>query len=350
MKYNYSINSWLSIEECSALRTIAILSIVIHNFAHKLPGAAVENEFAFNIDNSINFSNKALSSDFFIHIFSFWGHLGVPVFIFLSAYGLSLKYGNEGSINWKQFLLSHYKKLFFPLLFGTIVYTIIMYVMEENFSFPIARLVTQCTMVLNLLYPHELNFNPGPYWYFGMTMQLYVFYVFLVYKKSMKWLLILTISSIVLMAFLKNDYKLLIWTKCNIVGWLIPFALGIWGARCSVLSNLFSRKYIIATFIFSIILLFFFGNNYYLWILIPANTVCMAISFVKSTPITIWRKINDIGSNSIYIFVVHPLIRDIMLPFVPTLGRYGAMVIYFASTLIIAYLVSQCIKSKLLRI
>ena len=80
------------------MRTIAILSIVVHNFAHKLPGAAVENEFAFNIENSINFSNKVLSSDFLIHIFSFWGHLGVPIFVFLSAYGISLKYGNEVSI------------------------------------------------------------------------------------------------------------------------------------------------------------------------------------------------------------------------------------------------------------
>ncbi len=98
MKEKCSINSWLSKEECATLRTIAILSIVVHNFAHKLPGAAVENEFAFNIENSINFSNKVLSSDFLIHIFSFWGHLGVPIFVFLSAYGLSLKYGNEVSI------------------------------------------------------------------------------------------------------------------------------------------------------------------------------------------------------------------------------------------------------------
>ena len=70
MKEKCSINSWLSKEECATLRTIAILSIVVHNFAHKLPGAAVENEFAFNIENSINFSNKVLSSDFLIHIFS----------------------------------------------------------------------------------------------------------------------------------------------------------------------------------------------------------------------------------------------------------------------------------------
>ena len=344
MKDNYSTNSWLSKEECAALRTIAILSIVVHNFAHKLPGAAVENEFAFNIENSINFSNKVLSSDFLIHIFSFWGHLGVPIFVFLSAYGLSLKYGNEVSINRKHFLLSHYKKLFIPLFLGTIASLVIMYFAEGHFSFPAARIVTQCTMVLNLIYPHEVNINPGPYWYFGMTMQLYVFYVFLVYRKSMKWLLVLMIASLALMVFLQNEYKILVWLKCNVIGWLLPFAIGIWSIKSDVFRHLFSRKSSIATFLVSALFLYFFGSNYYLWILIPAVTVCLAISFIKLPPISMWKPINAVGTNSMYVFVVHPLVRDIMLPLVPDLGRYGAMAIYIVSTLIIAFIVSQSVK------
>ena len=115
MKENCSMNNWLSREECSALRTIAILSIVVHNFAHKLPGASSENEFAFSKDNSYYFWNNVLSSDFFIHLFSYWGHLGVPIFVFLSAYGLSLKYGNGEYVNRKHYLFSHYKKLFYLL-------------------------------------------------------------------------------------------------------------------------------------------------------------------------------------------------------------------------------------------
>lgn len=350
MKDNCSIKSWLSKEECSALRTIAILSIVVHNFAHKLPDSAVENEFAFNIDHTNYFLRNVLSSDFIIHIFSFWGHLGVPIFVFLSAYGLSMKYGNNVAINRKHFLFSHFKKLFFPLLFGSLTYLIIMYFVEGAFSFPVARFVTQCTMLLNLLYPHELNFSPGPYWYFGMTMQLYVFYVFMVYKKSMKWLISLTILSLVLLVFLQNEYKILVWAKCNVIGWLLPFAIGIWASRHSTFSTLFSRKSKVVCMFVSAIFLIAFSSNYYLWILIPAVIVCLGISFIKTVPISIWKQINIVGINSMYIFVIHPLIRDIMLPLVPTFGRYEAMAIYLASTLIIAYLVSQCKKSKLLRI
>lgn len=345
MKDNYSITTWLSKEECSALRTIAILSIVVHNFAHKLPCAAVENEFAFNIDNSFYFCNNVLSSDFLIHIFSFWGHLGVPIFVFLSAYGLSLKYENEVTINRKHFIFCHYKKLFFPLLFGSIAYLVVMYFVEGHCSFHAARFVTQCTMILNLIYPHELNFSPGPYWYFGMTMQLYIIYIFMVYKKSTRWLLSILFISLVLLALLHNQYKLLVWFKCNSIGWLLPFTIGIWASRYSYFSNLFYRKRKIVTLLVSSILLFIFGNNYYLWICIPAVTICLTISFVKLAPTKIWKRINIIGANSMYIFVIHPLIRDIILPFVPNMGRYGAMIIYITSTLIIAYIVSICVKS-----
>ena len=39
--------------ECSALRCIAIICIMIHNYAHKMPGAAQENEFAYHFENDI---------------------------------------------------------------------------------------------------------------------------------------------------------------------------------------------------------------------------------------------------------------------------------------------------------
>ena len=344
MEEDRSINNWLSREECTALRTIAILSIVVHNFAHKLPGASSENEFGYNVDNSNYFWNNVISSDFFIHLFAYWGHLGVPIFVFLSAYGLSLKYERKDYINLKQFLLSHYKKLFYPLLIGSIVYLFIMYMIGEDISFSLPRIILQCTMLLNLVYSYEQYMTPGPYWYFGMTMQLYIVYIFLVYKKPMKWLLGLTIVSIILLAYLYHDYKVLVWSKCNILGWLLPFAIGIWSIRFDYFSMLSSKKSKVVSLIIFFSFFCLFDRNYYLWLFIPAVVLYIAICFVKLVPINLWKYIRGAGSNSMYIFVVHPIIRDIMLPLVPNMGRYGTMILYIVSTLIIAWLVSQCIK------
>lgn len=345
MEEDRIIKSWLSREECTALRTIAILSIVVHNFAHKLPGASRENEFGYNIDNSTYFWNNVFSSDFLIHLFAYWGHLGVPIFVFLSAYGLSLKYERKDYVNLKRFLLSHYKKLLYPLLIGSIVYSFIMYMIGEDISLP--RIILQCTMLLNLVYPYEQYITPGPYWYFGMTMQLYIFYIFLVYKKTMKWLFGLTIVSIILLAYLYHDYKVLVWAKYNIIGWLLPFAIGIWSFRSEYFNILSSKKSGVALLIMSLALFGLFDSNYYLWLFIPAVVVCLAISLIKLVPFNLWKPINEVGSNSMYIFVAHPIIRDIMLPLIPNMGRYGAMILYFVSTIIIAWLISQCIKKNL---
>ena len=71
--------------ECSALRCIAIVSIMLHNFCHWLPGAAPENEFSFSLEHYDYFWKSVLGTDFAIQIFSFFGHLGVPIFVFLTG-------------------------------------------------------------------------------------------------------------------------------------------------------------------------------------------------------------------------------------------------------------------------
>ena len=116
--------------ECSALRGIAILGIVLHNFAHWLPGAAVENEFSYSADRNAFFFHNLISSDWLIHLFSFTGHLGVSVFVFLSGYGLAQKYDECEKIPLFDFFKSHYIKLFVPLVIGTLSYLIVLLTIE----------------------------------------------------------------------------------------------------------------------------------------------------------------------------------------------------------------------------
>lgn len=332
----------LSKDECTALRSLAILSIVLHNFSHWLPGAAKENEFAYSIYNSNYFYHSIFSSDFFLHLFSFWGHLGVPVFIFLSAYGLSLKYDDKQLIEKKDFLLTHYKKLFYPLLYGTIVYLIVIYMKEGYIDSSIPRFITQCTMLLNLIYPYEQNLAPGPYWYFSMTMQLYLIYLFIVHRRSMKWLLILTLISIIFIGGLYYHHKLLIWAKYNVSGWLLPFTLGIIAVRRHFFIAIFSNKMRnVGVFFITSILLFAFSFNYYLWIFIPLITVFLAISIVRMIPAILWNNIHIIGENSLYLFVVHPIIRPILIPFAPNLGNYWALLIYLVATITMAVVIAK---------
>lgn len=330
--------------ECSALRCIAIMCIMIHNYAHKMPGAAQENEFAYHFENDNNFWNLLLSSDFLIHIFSYWGHLGVPIFVFLSGYGLAMKYDDHVHIKWKNYLESHYRKLFFPLLYGTLAYIAVIFIRDGNVHFSVSRFIFQCTMLLNLIYPYEQNITPGPYWYFGMTMQLYLLYLFIIHRRSVKYIIGITVISIVFMGLLIFDtHRILIWTKYNIVGWMMPLALGVLAARFPSYIHNFPEK-AKATMVFICLqpCLILCGRNYYLWLMTPVVVLLMGITFVKFVPSFVWEKVKVIGDTSLYILIVHPIVREVTLPISQYWGSWS-IIIYASLTLAISLLIAKSV-------
>ena len=195
--------------ECSVIRAYAILSIFLHNYIHWLPNTPQENEFEFDANRHWNFIHSIISgSDIFINLFSYLGHLGVPVFVFLSGYGLAQKYDKQATIGIKSFIAKHFTKLFKPLLGGMLIYIIVMYIRDGEWP-TFHTLALQCLMLQNLIVPFERFGSPEPYWYFGMTMQLYVIYIIFVYKHSLRWITAFTLLSIILSVFLGSIDKYL---------------------------------------------------------------------------------------------------------------------------------------------
>ena len=95
----------LSLDGSKALRGIAILGIILHNYCHFLGFAVKENEYTFTAAKPIMLWDRimALDHNLFVHILSFFGHYGVPVFLFISGFGLVRKY--------EQNLSSHVRTL-----------------------------------------------------------------------------------------------------------------------------------------------------------------------------------------------------------------------------------------------
>ena len=318
--------------ECSALRTIAIIIIVLHNFAHKIPFAALENEFSYHLEHDIYFSNNIFTSNFLINLFSYWGHLGVSIFVFISGYGLSIKYSEKIKIKKKDFIISHYKKLFYPFLLGTITYIIIMYCFHKEVSFSIPRFILQCSMLLNLAYPHELYFSPGPYWYFGMTMQIYLIYIFIIHRRPILYIVSFTTISLTLMGLLHDYQNIIVWTKCNVIGWATPLCIGIIASKkISKYDIHYNHPVLFTIFMLSLIMLILSGKSYYLWLLAPIFVITIAISFVKMIPSRLWEKTKIIGNASLYLLIIHPIVRDITLPMYYIWGIWSFVAYIFIS-------------------
>src|SRR5690242_7079951 len=78
--------------DTAVLKGLAILAIAFHNFSHILTPTG-ENEFSFEPIRVHRFFHIVCDPhDALQALFSYLGHFGVELFIFLSAYGLALNY------------------------------------------------------------------------------------------------------------------------------------------------------------------------------------------------------------------------------------------------------------------
>ena len=96
--------SILTREACNALRGLAIIGIFLHNYCHWLGPIVKENEYQYIQHNVDWLAQVIVNPDFNlpIHLLSFFGHYGVPVFLFLSAYGLVMKYEAKPHLSAEQ--------------------------------------------------------------------------------------------------------------------------------------------------------------------------------------------------------------------------------------------------------
>ena len=314
--------------------------IMLHNYCHWFPFAVPENEFSFDVGKYIQFWNAINWDTFLIQFFSFWGHLGVSVFVLLSGYGLVLKYDNT-NINRKSFIIKHYKKLCIPMILGFITYYVILFIINYPINhdlstiIPIKRLIAQLTLIINLMpNPHRL-IVPGPYWYFGLTMQLYLIYLLFIYKRSIKIITVIALGVFFISMFLENNPKLLISTKYNFIGWLFPYIYGIMIGRKTIVIPSIRLTYLITGI--TILMITLFGYLYYTWLLIPLIVAIFSTHIITIIPIYITNIFDIIGKKSLYIFVLHPITRELTIQYGIAGNPYIGLTLYIILTLVLIW-------------
>ena len=232
--------SLLTRAECNALRGIAILGIFLHNFCHWLNPVVKENEYQYFQHNVDWFAQCAarVNELFPAHVISFFGHYGVPVFLFLSAYGLEMKYGNgQGKapdgrrVVVSSFVRYHYLKLFKMMIVGFICFTVVDAMTAGSWHYNVAQIVGQLLMINNFYDQPDRNIWPGPFWFFGLMLQLYVVYRLLLYRRHWGWTVGLMAVCTVAQLFMDSEGENLNYWRYNFMGGMLPFGLGLLFAR-----------------------------------------------------------------------------------------------------------------------
>ena len=368
----------LSRTESAALRGIAILGIILHNYCHFLGFAVKENEYKFDSSRPMQFFDKlfSLDSDLFIHFFSFLGHYGVPIFLFISGYGLVKKYeahpqtGNENPSHREghsvgfAFIRKHFLKLFRLMIIGYLVF-IGVYLLRHSDGAQVYswdHVLTQLTMTINFFYfdPDHI-IKPGPYWYFGLMLQLYILYILVIYRWRQNSLLIaLAAGSILLEACFGNQQDWLNYIRYNFIGGLLPFCMGIWAARRDPLSNSpegeSNSKPPLGEVWWGLISALFVligGMYFWTWLIVPAFIATGAIATVKllsackgilSPLSSLLSPLSWLGSISAMLFVMHPIARELIISHYRRIDIYGGIFIYLLSSVALAMLLKWILK------
>jgi peptidoglycan/LPS O-acetylase OafA/YrhL len=335
--------------ECSAMRGIAILAIMLHNYCHFNGKIVQENEYQF-----LDFNNARLwqvlsnpTELLPVHLLSFFGHYGVPVFLFLSGFGLVKKYETSSTCqaNSARFLRYHYLKLFRMLIVGFSIFLVVDAVTPGRFAFHWQNVIAQLLMYINILPEPEKIIWPGIYWFFGLMLQLYIVYRLLFCRRS-SWVVVgLIVVCWLLQVFCEPDGEVLNRLRYNCIGGMLPFGLGIMAGRVPLWHETFLPHKIgwLVVFILASLLVFVMGFSFQSWLWIPVFIVIGCVAVVKAMPEWLLKGFVWFGGISAAMFVAHPIVRKLFITVAWKQDIYDGLMLYVVVTIALSWAVKQII-------
>lgn len=339
----------ISKEQTLIIKAVAIIAIVFHNYlVHTNPVG--ENEMTFDPDRIFFLFNFIIENPFQIidALFSYFGHYGVQLFIFISGYGLAKGFNTNPDISYGQYLKKRVGKLYGLLAFG-IVFCLIFYLNNPGYYLKVSGL----TLLMIKNFSYDLIFyGIGPWWYFSLALQLYIIFP-LLYKMIRKYemkgfVLSLIISYILIYALHPLTEKYNIPLFGNFPGHLPEFIAGIGFA---VISSLKINWKILL----SAGLIFILSN--FSAIFYPFSFLSITILLVgilnKITPnpsLKPYKLLTFTGEISMFMFIVNMPVRKYTLYFFTHIFYIPpglASLVHFAFVVLAAWLMSLLYRKLL---
>ena len=338
----------LTKEQCSAMKGLAIIGIMLHNYSHWLGPVVKENEFSYSQGNVDGLLASLAAPDALLplHLMSFFGHYGVPVFLFLSGFGLVVKYELEGrgaGGAW-GFVKGHWVKLFKMMAIGFAIFTAVDAVTPGRHHYGFADVAMQLAMVNNFAAEPDKVVWPGPYWFFCLMVQFYVLYRLVFHGRKSLLVVAFTIVCMGLQAAAACDTGLLVRLRYNFVGEMLPFALGMLYARHGFPRVSRSTAAAVAAAMAAAVAAM--GCSFATWLAAPAAVCVSAAALVMALPPRSLAPLVWTGGISAALFVVHPVTRKIFIPISRQGDYYTGLLLYAVASIVAAYLYHSAERGK----
>lgn len=341
-------NEFLTRDECTAMRGIAILAIMLHNYCHFIGKIVKENEYQFFNSHNEGLWQVITHPDTLlpVHLLSYFGHYGVPVFLFLSGFGLVMKYERkmQEQVAVVPFIRYNYLKLLRMLIVGFVLFIIVDIMTPGRFQYHWYNVIAQLLMYINVLPTPDKIIWPGIYWFFGLMLELYIVYRLLLYRQK-NWVVITLVAVCwLLQVFCDPEGETLNRIRYNFIGGMLPFGAGILIGRsidrfhCSMSRWLWAMVAVVVA-----ALIFVMCFHYQSWLWIPILIIVGTIAIVKAMPLTVMSLMVWFGSISAAMFVAHPIARKLFINIAWRQDIYDGLMLYVVATIALSWAVKKII-------
>jgi len=268
-------------------------------------------------------------------VFSHFGHYGVPIFLFLSGYGLVMKYEKSPvqAPSTLPFLWQHMKKLWGLMVPGFVV-ALFFLTDWHTFTLSFGKSNPWLTLVFLGNFFEFDTLLYGPWWFFSLMLQFYLLYRLVFYRwRNPLFLWRLVVLSLVLMWWANDVHlqlsisqsSLLRYIRVSALGHLLPFAIGISTARESGRAKLAqwhkacpnSLRNILAilTSLLGVVLLYYSAFHFTFWLFSPLFAIMAVVPWTTLLQRPALRLgWEHWGFYSSALFVYHPIIRAEIFP------------------------------------
>ena len=339
-----------SINAC--MRGLAIIGIFLHNYCHWLGPIVKENEYTFNAENVTRMNHALVHPDAHLpmHLLSFFGHYGVPVFLFLSGYGLFKKYhGLQVPVG--KFLFSHYLKLFRMMAVGFALFIAVDTLYPPSWHYDSLKVISQLLMFNNLLPRPDKIIWPGPFWFFGLMMQFYLLYRLVLHRRHWGITALLMALCLIVQLQLPPLDEVMNRYRYNFMGGMLPFGLGLLYAQFQKSATLWGDDNVkqSAALLVCIVLAYYLCQSFVGWTFVPAVICCAALLTAKllaRTPVMAWlyRALCWMGGISAALFVTHPVTRKLIIPISRHGQPYLGLLLYIVASVALAWATDKLIR------
>ena len=302
-------------KDTAILKGLAISAIVFHNFFHVI-GPVHENEFNFNPARYPIFLQTVVHPSTAIQaFFAFYGHFGVQVFIFLSAYGLAKTHWDDAS-SWSTFMWSRVKKLY-PMFLLVVLFWAILAAMHVGPIWVIHDAGPELLLMLAGISSILPGFGLppiGPWWFIPFIMQFYAIWLILrSLTKRFGWpcLVILSVICFVITHFAN---PVLAHSLINLgqtpIGRMRVLCFGILAARYPIRLNVY-----FAIPAFAILILGSQSQTFSHLISLASVVLILWLYTRTRAMLRRVRVLEQIGNYSLAIFLVNGIVRVPFLAF-----------------------------------